>query len=87
MSITGPGIGCAGPLLPLTTAPAALRTESTARRFYEPVTRSFEHLGRVRTMKQLAAETGMDIYTLYQRWHRGDRDERLVRPLRRYARG
>jgi hypothetical protein len=25
------------------------------------------------------------MMTLYQRWHRGDRDKRLVRPLRRYV--
>jgi hypothetical protein len=40
----------------------------------------FEHLGRITYMKKLSAETGIPLMTLYQRWHRGDRDERLVRP-------
>lgn len=40
----------------------------------------FEHCGRRVFMKQLARETGINLYTLYQRWHRGDRDERLARP-------
>jgi hypothetical protein len=39
-----------------------------------------EHCGRQLTLKQLASETGIRLYTLYQRWHRGDRNERLVRP-------
>jgi len=39
----------------------------------------FDHCGRRVYMKLLAAETGIPLMTLYQRWHRGDRDERLVR--------
>ena len=44
------------------------------------VTVYFEHCGRMTCMKQLAAETGIPMMTLYQRWHRGDRNELLVRP-------
>jgi hypothetical protein len=40
----------------------------------------FDHCGRRVYMQQLADETGIPIMTLYQRWHRGDRDQRLVRP-------
>lgn len=46
-----------------------------------PGLKFFAHLGQQRTIPELAAETGIGIYTLYQRWHRGDRDARLVRPL------
>jgi hypothetical protein len=46
----------------------------------------FDHCGRRVYMKQLAAETGIPLMTLYQRWHRGDRDERLVRPYLSRAR-
>jgi hypothetical protein len=44
-----------------------------------PCTVYFAHLGRMVHMKQLARETLIPLYTLYQRWHRGDRDTRLVR--------
>jgi hypothetical protein len=40
----------------------------------------FEHLGEMRTMQELATESGVPIMTLYQRWHRGDRGQYLVRP-------
>lgn len=43
------------------------------------VTVYFEHCGRRVYMKQLAAETGIPLMTLYQRWHRGDRHEQLTR--------
>lgn len=43
----------------------------------------FAHLGRQITMYELSAETGLSLMTLYQRWHRGDRDEKLVRPKNR----
>lgn len=46
-----------------------------------PGIKFFTHLGQPRSIPELAAETGIGIYTLYQRWHRGDRDARLVRPL------
>jgi hypothetical protein len=39
-----------------------------------------EHMGKKRTMQQLSEQTGLPLMTLYQRWHRGDRDEKLVRP-------
>lgn len=50
-------------------------------------TQFFEHLGRRVCMKQLANEHGIPLMTLYQRWHRGDRGERLVRPGRSYRNG
>lgn len=43
------------------------------------------------TLKQIAAETGIKYDTLLQRWHNGDRGEKLRRPpgksSRRYGRG
>ena len=45
----------------------------------------FSHMGEQRYMKQLAAESGIPIHTLYQRYWRGDRDARLVRPLTTYG--
>lgn len=51
-----------------------------------PWIKRFQHLGREVCMRQLAAETGIPMRVLYQRWHRGDRGERLVRPaVRRVA--
>lgn len=36
-----------------------------------------------KTMRRLAAETGLPLSTLYMRWARGDRGQDLIRPKRR----
>lgn len=32
-------------------------------------------------LTQVSAATGIHVRVLYQRWRRGDRNERLIRPL------
>jgi hypothetical protein len=43
--------------------------------------RVFDHIGRTVTLRQLEHETGFKYYTLLNRYIRGDRNERLVRPV------
>jgi len=45
-----------------------------------------EHEGREVSLIQLAQESGINLGTLYARYHHGDRDDRLVRPARAPAR-
>ena len=38
------------------------------------------HNGQLLTLRELAAVTGLNPYTVFKRWAQGDRGEKLVRP-------
>lgn len=38
--------------------------------------------GKERTIAEVAAGSGLSIWLIYDRWRKGDREERLVRPSR-----
>lgn len=56
----------------------------SARKAHANPTLFCKHCGRHVSLSVLAAETGIPVMTLYQRWHRGDRDARLIRPPQPY---
>jgi hypothetical protein len=39
------------------------------------------HEGQFLTLRELAAATGIKPETIFKRWSKGDRGERLIRPL------
>jgi hypothetical protein len=39
------------------------------------------HEGQLLTLRELAAATGIQPETIFKRWSKGDRGERLIRPL------
>lgn len=52
----------------------------STNRFYANKT-VIEYGGQPRTVLDLARESGLEPFAIYQRWRRGDRGERLMRPL------
>lgn len=45
-----------------------------------------EHGGEQRTIAEVASASGLSIWLIYDRWRKGDREDRLIRPPRRRQR-